>query len=125
MGMRADQDIIADHDGVPGPAAEHGVLHHDAPRSNADLPVLSGQHGPEQYAGTGPDTHRPAHDRRRRDIRAGIDLRDKAAMLNQHTSQLASNQNRWRPSQRHADQRQLRMSVGGPSCPYEACLWPE
>jgi hypothetical protein len=81
MGMRADQDIITDDRGVARPATDHCVLHHDASRSDADPPVFGGEHGPEQDAGIGPDAHRPAQDRGRRDIRAGIDLRNTAAML--------------------------------------------
>jgi len=88
MGMRSDQDIVAEDDGVPRPAADHGVLHHDAAGADADLPILGGEHGPEQHAGIRPDAHRAADDRRGRDISTRMDLRDAAAVLNQHAPSL-------------------------------------
>ena len=88
VSMRPDQDIIADDRGVPRPAADHGVLHHDAAGADADPPVLGGEHGPEQHPGIGSDAHRAARDRRRRNIRAGMDLRDTPAMLDQHPPSL-------------------------------------
>jgi hypothetical protein len=88
MGMRADEDVIADDHGMPGTAPDHGVLHHDAPRAQGDLPVLGGEHGTEQHAGTGTDADGAAQHGRGRDIGAGIDLRGRATMLNQHGSSL-------------------------------------
>ena len=82
--MRPDQDVIADDRGVPRPAADHGILHHDAAGTDADPPVLGGEHGPKQHPGLGSDAHRAADHCRGRDIRAGMDLRDAAAMLDQH-----------------------------------------
>ena len=64
--MRPDHDIITDDRGVPRPAADHGVLHHDAAGTDADPPVLGAEHGPEQHPGIGLDAHRAAQDRRRR-----------------------------------------------------------
>lgn len=40
MSMRADQDVIADDNGVAGPAADHRVLYHDAPGSQGYLAIL-------------------------------------------------------------------------------------
>jgi hypothetical protein len=88
MGMRPDQHIVADDDGVPSPAADHRVLHHDAAGADADLPVFGAQHGPEQHASIRPDAHRAADDRRGRDISTWMDLRDTAAMLDQHAPSL-------------------------------------
>ena len=88
VSMRPDQDIITDDRWVPRPAADHGVLHHNAVGTDADPPVLGGEHGPEQHPGIGPDAHRTAQDRRRRDIRAGMDLRDSPAMFDQHPPSL-------------------------------------
>jgi len=73
---------------MPGAAADHRVLHHDAPRADADPPVLGGEHGTEQHPGTGPDAHGAADDGGRRDVGGGVDLGDGAAMLNQHGSSL-------------------------------------
>ena len=88
MGMRPDQDIVADDHGMPRPAADHGVLHHDAAGTDADPPVLGGEHGPEQHPGIRPDAHRAAQDRRRRHIRARMDPRDTPAMLDLHPPSL-------------------------------------
>ena len=105
MGMRADQDVIADDHGMPGAAADHGVLHHDAPRAQGDLPVLGGEHGTEQHASAGTDAHGAAQHGRRRDIRAGIDFRDRATMFNQHGSSL--------PVSGTGDTRSRAAAVGG------------
>jgi hypothetical protein len=79
--VRSDQHVVADHRRMPGPPADQGVLHHHRAVTDRDLAVFGGEHGPEQDACTRPDAHRPAQDRRRRDISAGIDLRNTAAML--------------------------------------------
>jgi hypothetical protein len=88
VGVRADKHVVADDRGVPGAAADHRVLHHDAPRAEADLPVLGGEHGAEQHPGAGPDADGAADDRRRRDVGGGIDFGGGTAMLNQHVPSL-------------------------------------
>jgi hypothetical protein len=85
VGVRADQDVFADDHGVPGTAPDHGVFHDDAPRSDTHLPVLGSENRAEQHPDPRADTYRAADDRRRRDIGAGIDLRDHATMFKQHT----------------------------------------
>ena len=88
VGVRADQDVIPDEHGMPGAAADHRVLHHDAPRADGDLPVLGGEHGTEQHAGAGAHADGAAQHGGGRDVRAGINLGNRATMLNQHVSRL-------------------------------------
>jgi hypothetical protein len=52
------------------------------------MPVLGGEHGTEQHPGIRSDAHRAADHRGGRNIRAGMDLRDTAAMLDQHVPSL-------------------------------------
>jgi hypothetical protein len=88
VGVGADQDVIPDEHGMPGAAADHRVLHHDAPRADGDLPVLGGEHGAEEHAGAGAHAHGAAQHGGGRDVRAGINLGNRATMLNQHISSL-------------------------------------
>jgi hypothetical protein len=52
---RSDKDGIADPDGVPGSAADHGVLHDDDVGAEPDFPVLGGQDGAVEEAGPFPE----------------------------------------------------------------------
>jgi hypothetical protein len=88
VGVGADQDVIPDEHGMPRPAAYDRVLHHDASRADGDLPVLGGQHGTEQHAGAGAHAHGAAQHGGGRDVRARINLGNRATMLNQHISSL-------------------------------------
>jgi hypothetical protein len=68
VGVRPDENIVADDRRVPRAAAYHGVLHDDTAGADADLAILGGEHGAEQDAGVWPDADRAADDCRGRDI---------------------------------------------------------
>jgi hypothetical protein len=90
VGVRTDEHVVADDDGMAGPAADQRVLHDHGAGAHVDLAVLGGQHGTEQDPCVGAEAHRAAEHRRRRDVGARVDLRDVAAMFDQHPAKPAT-----------------------------------
>ena len=88
VGVRPDQDVVAHDQGMPGAAAQYGVLHHHAVRADLDPTVLGGERRPEQDPGVRPDPDRAAQDGGGGDIGGGMDVRDRAAVLDQHAPTL-------------------------------------
>jgi hypothetical protein len=86
VGAWADQHVIAQPQRVAQSAAQYGVLHDDAPLAEFDPAAIRSQDGSEQDPAVGADVHVPAHDRGRRDIRAGVNLGRRSAMLQQHAT---------------------------------------
>lgn len=76
--------MIAQAKRVSPGCAQHGVLHNDALFAELDPAAFRSQDGSEQDPAVGADVHVPAHDRGRRDISAGVNLRRRSAMLQQH-----------------------------------------
>jgi hypothetical protein len=67
-----------------GTATHQGVLHDHAASADLDAPILGGEDRPEQHARLGAHTHIAAENRRRSNVRAGIDHRHVPSMLDEH-----------------------------------------
>jgi hypothetical protein len=88
MRMWPDQHVLADPSRMGSTATHQGVLHDHAASADLDAPILGGEDRSEQHARLGPHTHIAAENRRRSNVRTGIDHRHVPSMLDEHLRHL-------------------------------------
>ena len=84
VGVRPDQAVVADPERVTSVAAKDGVLHHDAFGSDGDRTTLGNDLRTEENSATRADDDVAAYGRVWRHIRAGVDPRRFALMVDEH-----------------------------------------
>jgi hypothetical protein len=82
--LRADQDVIADRHGMAAGAADHGVLHDDAARTELDWPAFRRQDRAEADTGLRAAGYIAADHCRRRDAGRGVNAWALALVFDEH-----------------------------------------
>ena len=85
MRMRADEHVVADSNGMRGPAAHERVLHDRAAFPDRHLPVLGSHDRAEQDRRSGADSHVAAQHGGRCHVGARVDGWSRASMFDEHS----------------------------------------
>jgi hypothetical protein len=84
VGVRPDQDAVAEPCGMARASAQHGVLHNDAALAQPHRAILGGQDRAEEDAAVWADLDLAAEHGVRRDVGRRVDARTRAIVLDQH-----------------------------------------